>query len=165
LKDIELKLISALVNNSRKSDRELAKVIGVSQPTITRTRIRLEKEGLFEYTAIPNLAKLGFDVIAVTFGKRDYTKHPEINLQKSKDFAKRHPSIIFGGAGNGLGYDRIVISTHRKYSDYTQFLGELRNEWTDTIDIKDSFIVSLKSKEVIQPLSLKNLAESLKKEG
>ena len=37
LKDVELKLFSELMKNSRRSDRELAKVIGVSQPTVTRT--------------------------------------------------------------------------------------------------------------------------------
>ena len=36
VKDAELKLISELMKNSRRSDRELAKAIGVSQPTIGR---------------------------------------------------------------------------------------------------------------------------------
>jgi DNA-binding Lrp family transcriptional regulator len=87
LKDIELRLISELVKNSRRSDRELAKRLGISQPTVSRTRVRLEKQGLIDYSAIPNLAKLGFEIIAVTFGRRDFQKHPEINLQKAKDFA------------------------------------------------------------------------------
>ena len=36
VKDVELKLISELMKDSRRSDRELAKAIGVSQPTISR---------------------------------------------------------------------------------------------------------------------------------
>jgi DNA-binding Lrp family transcriptional regulator len=162
LKDIELRLISELVKNSRRSDRELAKVLGISQPTVSRTRMRLEKQGIIDYSAVPNLAKLGFEIIAVTFGKRDYRKHPEINLQKAKDFAERHPGIIFGAFGSGLGYDRIVISIHRNYSDYSKFLQEMRHEWAEIINIKDSFKVSLGSKEVIQPFSLKNFANHLK---
>ena len=164
MKDIELKLISELVRNSRRSDRELAKALGVSQPTVSRIRVRLEEQGLIDYSAIPNLAKLDFEIIAVTFGERDFQKHPEINLKKAKDFAQKHPGIIFGAAGSGLGYDRIVISIHRNYSDYSKFLQELRNEWAETMEIKDSFIVSLKSKDVIQPLSLKHLADHLKNE-
>jgi len=164
LKDIELKLISELVKNSRRSDRELAKRLGVSQPTVSRIRVRLEKQGLIDYSAVPNLAKLGFEIIAITFGRRDYTKHPEIDLQKAKDFAERHPGIIFGAGGSGLDYDRIAISIHRDYSDYSKFLQEMRNEWADIMDIKDSFVVSLKSKDVIQPLSLKNFADHLKNE-
>jgi DNA-binding Lrp family transcriptional regulator len=50
LKDIELRLISELVKNSRRSDRELAKVLGISQPTVSRARMRLEKQGLIDYS-------------------------------------------------------------------------------------------------------------------
>jgi len=162
LKDIELRLISELVKNSRRSDRELAKVLRVSQPTVSRMRVRLEKQGLIDYTAVPNLAKLGYEMIAVTFGNRDFKKHPEINLQKAKDFAEKHPEIIFGAFGNGLGYDRIAISIHRNYSDFSKFMEEMRKEWADVIDVKDSFKVSLSSKEIIQPISLKHFAEHLK---
>jgi DNA-binding Lrp family transcriptional regulator len=164
LKDIELKLISELVKNSRRSDRELAKTLGVSQPTVSRIRLKVEKQGLIDYSAVPNLEKLGFEIIVVTFGKHDYTKHPEIDLPKAKDFAQRHSGLIFGAAGKGLGYDRITVSIHRNYSDFSRFLQELRNEWAGVIDIEDFFIVDLKSKEVIQPLSLKRLADHLKNE-
>lgn len=157
-------MISELVKNSRRSDRELAKALGVSQPTVSRIRMRLEKQGLVDYSAIPNLAKLGFEIIAVTFGHRRFEKHPEINLKKAEDFAKRHPSLIFGAAGSGLGYDRIAISIHRNYSDYSKFLQELRNEWAETMYIKESFIVSVQNKEVIQPLSLRHFADHLKNE-
>jgi len=162
LKDIELRLVSELIKNSRRSDRELAKALGVSQPTVTRTRTRLEKEGLIDYSAVPNLPKLGFEIMALTFGKRDFQKYPEVNLQKAQDVAKRYPSIFFGAAGSGLDYDRIVISIHRNYSEYSKFLQEMRNEWADIIDIQNSFIISLTSKEVIQPLSLKHFADHLK---
>ena len=155
-------MISELVKNSRRSDRELSKAIGTSQPTASRVRVRLEKQGLIDYSAIPNLAKLGFDIIAVTFGNRDYRKHPEIDIQKAKDFAERHPGLIFGAFGNGMGHDRIAISIHKNYSDYSKFRQEMRSEWAEIMNIKDSFIVSLKSKEVIQPLSLKHFADQLK---
>lgn len=53
MKDIELRLISELVKNSRRSDRELAKALGISQPTVSRIRVRLEKQGLIDYSAVP----------------------------------------------------------------------------------------------------------------
>jgi DNA-binding Lrp family transcriptional regulator len=67
VKSVELKLLCELIKNSRKSDRKLAKLVGVSQPTVTRTRTRLEKEGLIEYSGVPNLRKIGFEIIAITF--------------------------------------------------------------------------------------------------
>jgi hypothetical protein len=44
MKNIELKLISELMKNSRRSDRELAKAIGVSQPTVSRLIKKLENQ-------------------------------------------------------------------------------------------------------------------------
>jgi len=164
LKDIELKLISELIKNSRRSDRELAKAIGISQPTVSRTRVRLEKQGLIDYSAVPNLAKLGFEIIAVVLGKRDYQKSQEINVQKARDFAKRHPNVIFGASGSGLGYDRISISIHRSYSDFSKFMQEIKGEWSGIMDV-ESFLINLKGKDVVQPLSLKPFAEHLKQKS
>jgi DNA-binding Lrp family transcriptional regulator len=48
MKDVELKLVSELMKNSRRSDRELAKAVGVSQPTVSRLVKRLEKDGLIK---------------------------------------------------------------------------------------------------------------------
>ena len=60
-----MRLIAELVKNSRRSDRELAKVLRASQPTVTRARRRLENEGyLREYTVIPDFNKVGFQLAA-----------------------------------------------------------------------------------------------------
>jgi len=163
LKDVELKLISELIKNSRRSDRDLAKAVGVSQPTVSRIRVRLEKEGLIDYSAVPNFAKLGFEILAVILCKRDYVKHPEYAIQKAKEFAKKNPNLIFASMGNGLGYDRIAISIHRNYAEYSKFMRESQEYWGDFMSF-DSFLINLKGKDVVQPLSLKHFAEHLKKE-
>lgn len=70
MKDIELKLLSELMKNSRRSDRELAKAIGTSQPPVSRMISRLEKEGVIkEYTMIPDFSKVGLEIMALTFIK------------------------------------------------------------------------------------------------
>lgn len=163
LKNIELRLISELIKNSRRSDRELAKAIGISQPTVSRIRVRLEKQGLVDYSAVPNLAKLGFEIIAVTLAKRNYKKQPEVNVQKARDFVKRYSNIIFVASGSGLGKDRILVSIHRNYSDYSKFVQEMKAEWGGWAEL-ESFLISLAGKDVVQPLSLKPFAEHLKKE-
>jgi len=56
-------LLYELMKNSKRSDRELAKVVKVSQPTITRMRKNLEKKGYIrEYTIVPAVEKLGFEL-------------------------------------------------------------------------------------------------------
>lgn len=161
MKDVELRLISELIKDSRRSDRKLAKAIGVSQPTVSRVRLRLEREGMIEYSASPNLAKLGFEILAVVLGRRNYQKHPEIDIQKAKNCARDHPNILFCASGNGLGYDRISVSVHRNFSDYSRFMQEIQTEWAGIMDV-DSFLINLKGDDVVQPMSFKQLAEWLK---
>ena len=85
MKKIEWKLISELMKNSKNSDRELAKRIGVSQPTITRARSRLEKEGYIkEYTMIPDFGKLGFELMSINLAKmrKEPTEEEYIKIKK-----------------------------------------------------------------------------------
>jgi DNA-binding Lrp family transcriptional regulator len=77
LKSIDYEIISELIKNSRLSDRQVAKKLGTSQPTVTRRRTQLEKEGMLDYTGVPDLKKLGFEILAFTFGKWSFQKHPD----------------------------------------------------------------------------------------
>ena len=98
LKDVDYEIISELIKNSKISDRKLAKRIGVSQPTVTRRRAGLEKEGLIEYTGIPNFAKLGIDIMAFHFfhwkseGQQTPIKIEEF-MEKVEEFVSKHPSL------------------------------------------------------------------------
>jgi len=67
LKAVELRLVAELLKNSRRSDRELAKALGVSQPTVSRTMKKLEEQGVIkEYTIVPDFSKLGFQIMGVS---------------------------------------------------------------------------------------------------
>lgn len=111
LKDIELKLISELMKNSRRSDRELAKAIGTSQPTVSRMIKKLEKEGIIkEYTMIPDFSKLGYQLMNFLFVKVNRAK-PEDLERASKATAEEVHKNVFpdllneGGLGHGLRRD------------------------------------------------------------
>ncbi len=70
MKKTEVKPISELILNSRRSDRELAKAVGVSQPTVGRMIKKLEKEGYIrEYTIVPDFQRLGYHLMALIFVK------------------------------------------------------------------------------------------------
>ena len=69
LKPIDYKILWELIKNSRRSDRQLARVLHISQPTVTRRRALLEKKLIDGYTAIPKWKNIGYEIFAITFTK------------------------------------------------------------------------------------------------
>jgi DNA-binding Lrp family transcriptional regulator len=138
LKPVELRLLSELMKDSRRSDRELAKAIGVSQPTVTRIRAKLEKEKVIrEYTMIPDFHKLGFEILAVTFLVVD--KEPRAQ-QLERTLSTFQNVLTFEG-GLGLKYSHVVVSLHENYSSYAEFEGKIKDSLAATNSA--SFLVSL----------------------
>jgi DNA-binding Lrp family transcriptional regulator len=161
MKDVELKLICELMKNCRRSDRQLAKAVGVSQPTVSRTIKKLEEGRYLEYTAIPNLAKLDYEILAVVIGKSDNESYPEVAVQKAKDFIKNHPNIIFVSRGMGSSGDRLEVSVHKDYAGFTKFMQEVKTEWVGIMSV-NAFLIDLKGNDVLRNLSFKYMADCLK---
>lgn len=166
MKNIQMKLICELIKNSRKSDRELAKKIGVSQPTVTRMRKNLEKEGAINYTGSADLRKLGFEIVAISFGnlKKEATSEVTARVKRGQDFLKKHPEIIFFTTGSGFSSDRVAVSIHKNYSEYSTFISDLRTDWMDIIMVTGSFLISLENDNVLRPISLRYIADCLEKD-
>lgn len=163
MKDVELRLVAELMKNSRRNDRELAKAIGASQPTVSRTIAKLEKEGVLkEYTVIPDFAKLGYQIMAFTFFNLRKSLTPAEVLEarkRAKDDMRAAPSeMVIFQRGLGLDHDDVVVSFHRDYSDYLEFrkLSE-RYAFLD-IGNTESFIVDLNDKVSYRSLTFANLA-------
>jgi DNA-binding Lrp family transcriptional regulator len=166
LKDVELRLISELMKGSRRSDRELARALKVSQPTVSRIRTRLEKEGIIkEYTMIPDLGKLGIEIVAVTFGLWSTEKINEysesVRIEKAKQFISKHPNVVFASSGIGLGMGRMIVSVHKTYSDYVEFIREMRAEWAGLLTNIESFIISVSVDAMPKQFTLSKLMEYL----
>ncbi len=159
-----LSLLREMLKNSKKSDREIARRLGVSQATVSRTRARLEKEGYVKaYTVIPDFTKLGYEILAFTFAKLKAYSAPEEAAkiaQNVMEWAAKHPNIIFVAEGSGLGgKDGIIISFHKDYSRYTDFMRNFALDWGHFVGSFENFIVSLDSRYKMKPLDLKYLAD------
>jgi DNA-binding Lrp family transcriptional regulator len=165
MKDIQLKLLAELMKNSKTSDRELAGKLGVSQPTVSRVRAKLEKEGYIkEYTLIPDFRKLGFEIMAVTLVKlkRELSPGELDKISKyAKDLLDKSPfAYMMALDGHGLGYNRVVISMHENYSDYVRFVKATREVPYAELAAFDSFMISLSMKHY-QPLTFSIIANYL----
>jgi len=161
LKSIDYGIFAELVKNPRLSDRQLAKNLNVSQPTITRRRAQLEKMGLLDYTAILDIRKLGYEILAITFGRLQSEKPNDKKVEPSEDFLSKHPEMLLVSSGRGLNYDRVVLSVHRSYSEFSQFITELRQQWRKYLVDPESFIISLQSDKILRDFTLKQLAKAI----
>jgi DNA-binding Lrp family transcriptional regulator len=166
MKKIEWKLISELMKNSRRSDRELAQAIGVSQPTVSRTIKKLEKEECIkEYTMIPDFSKLGYEIAALTFVKLKKGLGVE-EVDKAKKIAKEHLKensleIMMVERGMGLGYDGVFVSLHEDYTSYLKFKNRVTQDAHLEASSTESFLISLSYETRFRPLTFSALAKHL----
>jgi len=168
-KDRMMELLHELLKNSKRSDRDLAKILGVSQPTVTRMRRKLEKTGYVqEYTIIPDFTKLGYELMSFTFMNiiryDEKTSEPLKELaEKAHKWALENPKIILGAAGDGMdGKNCMMISLHTDFTDYYRFISRFREKWSSYLRDIESFLVSFKA-TMVKPLSFKYLKIGLEK--
>jgi DNA-binding Lrp family transcriptional regulator len=167
MKDMELKLVSELFKDSRRSDRELAKAIGISQPTVSRTIRKLKKEGVIkEHTLIADFRKLGIELAAFTFGvwsPEQIKNYPQAErVEKAKRFLSEHPNVIFASSGQGLRMERMMVTVHKNYQDYSEFMRQAKAEWEGLVRL-ESFVISLDSDVVTLPFSFRNMGKYIGK--
>ena len=125
------KILRAIMQAPEHSNLQIAKTIGVSQPTVSRARRRLEK-GIVAYETVPNLRKLGFEIFAVTVFKHHAPESGNV--------------VYVANVQEGI----LVFSVHRNYTDYYRFVGRR--------EIHSSFLVVEKP---MKPLSFKKISFSV----
>jgi DNA-binding Lrp family transcriptional regulator len=167
MKDIELKLISELMKDSRRSDRELAKATGVSQPTVSRLIDKLRKGGFIrEYTMIPDFNKLGYHICALTFANFATPGDLQTMMKLVEDYGKRLseiPQAVMIERGIGEEANGVVVSLHESYSDYMEFQRWLR-QFGSLCDYElHNFIIDLDDKVHYRYLTFSTLAKHLLK--
>jgi DNA-binding Lrp family transcriptional regulator len=164
LKTIDYELLWELMKDSRRSDRQLAKVLGTSQPTVTRRRANLEKGFLDGYTAIPKWEKIGFELIAFNFVKTNVQyARPELRKEAQKkveEWMAKQPNVVLAMAGQGMGWDGICVSFHKRYQDFAEFTRKFNSELSYLLIDCQSFIADINPATIRKPFHLKYLAET-----
>lgn len=166
LKPVDYRIVFELMKNARMSDRQLAKMLGISQPTVSRKRALLEKELIEGYTAVPKWEKLGYEIFAITLFKIKSvvaTKERYSAVRKKGlDWLTSQPNVIMAGSCRGMGMDAFNLSLHQSYSDYDEWFRKLRLELGDLMDDVQSVLINLRGKELLKPLHFRYMAEANK---
>ena len=117
MEELELKIIRALNQNSRKSFREIAKEIGTSAPVVINKVKRLEKEGAIKgYIPVLNPEYFGFTLMAVVALRISHGKLIEAQEKIAED-----PRVlaIYDVTGD---WDSIVIAHFKGREDLNKFI-------------------------------------------
>ncbi len=166
LKPLDYQLLFELMKDSHRSDRQLAKALGISQPTVTRRRAMLEDSTIDGYTVIPKFGQIGFEVAAFTFMKTKLNRvkgnERDAALSKMKEWYLKQPNVIAVLDGQGMGWDAVCVSLHESYTGFAEFLRLQQSELSDVIFETQSFQADLKPGVPIKPFHLKYLAKSSK---
>ena len=151
-----MRLLLEYLKDSKRSDREIAKVLDVSQPTVTRRRHRLVKEGWIKgFTVIPDFVKMGYEIMAISLFR---SKRGEGIRERATEWTMSKPNIIFASAAQGMGKNAVIISLHESYTDYSNFLEEIMAEGENILESHDTLLISLEGR-IVKPFSLKYLGE------
>jgi DNA-binding Lrp family transcriptional regulator len=166
LKDTEMALVSELIKNSRRSDRELARAIGVSQPTVSRMIRKLEKEGIInEYTMIPDFRKLGYNLCAFIFFRLKAPIAPERIKWAREATAERLSQtpfvILLLERGIGLDREAVMICLYKDYASYTEHRNMIREFPFLVPSDVDSFLIDLNDKVHYRYLTFASVAKDL----
>jgi len=162
LKPIDSKLLFELMKDSHRSDRQLAKSLEVSQPTVTRRRAMLEENYTEGYTVIPKLGRIGFEIAAFTFLKSKLKQKTgpgkDEALKKLKKWYEEQSCVLLVTDGRGMGWDAVCVSLHKNFTDFSNFIKAHDSELSDWIVDSQTFHADLKDEEAIKPFHLKYLA-------
>jgi DNA-binding Lrp family transcriptional regulator len=152
------RLLFEYLKDSNRSDRKIAKILGVSQPTVSRLRGRLVYEGFVKgFSAIPDLGKMGYEIMAISCAKFKTGTSLELE-EKAIRWFTNHPNIIFASKAQGMGMNAVMVSLHKNFADYAQFSEKAWLVWSDYLEKDSSMLIDLQG-QVIRPLSFKYLAE------
>ena len=158
MKNVMRQLLYELLKDSKKSDRQLGKILGVSQATVSRTRNRLVMEGMVkEFTIIPDFVKLGYELMAITAGRFKIPSSPR-RIERGRKWSAQFPNVIFVSRTQGMGKNAMLISLHEDYTDYNEFFQNMVSEWADGMEDFESMLISLRG-VIVKPLSFSYLAE------
>jgi DNA-binding Lrp family transcriptional regulator len=165
LKDIDRQILAELLRNSKQSDRSLAKKLGVSQPTITRRRARLEKGVINSYTMIPEWVKLGYKLLVITFtsSKEARTSRERLKetLEKAAKWMMHHPNVLMCVGSQGMGMGGFMISIHKNYSEFDKFIRDHNLDLGKYLDDVQNVFVNLDGGRILKPFDFKYFADCI----
>lgn len=130
--DTEKNVYCMMVSYPEMSDSAIAREIGVSRHTISLLRRRFEEKKIIRMINLPNLKKLGFEILAFYHIKFDPRNYPDIDHDEAA-LLMSESTILF----TTRMFEAVMISIYKDYDDYkTDMMNIVKtlkeNKWIST---------------------------------
>lgn len=113
LNEKEKKVLIALVKNPEATTQKIGDLVGCSRHTVARIKNHLFEEKILRKIILPNLEKLGFEILAFYHLNFNPHRHPDENDKKHLDT----PSTIFFAHRK---FEAVLISVYKTYQEYKE---------------------------------------------
>ena len=118
-----------IVGNPEMSDSNIGREIGVSRHTVSRLRRRFQENNHIRKIRLPNLQKLGFEILTFYHILFDPSNSPDIENDESALLIS--DSTIFFASRR---FEAVMISIYKDYDDYKSDMMKIiqilkKNKW------------------------------------
>ncbi len=113
--ETEKNVYCLIVKYPEMSDDEIGKELGISRHTVSRIRREFEKDNLLRKINIPDLKKLGFQILTFTHIRFDPGNPPD--MERDEGAVLMNDSTVFMAYRM---YETILLSIHYDYETYKQ---------------------------------------------
>jgi DNA-binding Lrp family transcriptional regulator len=118
--DVDIKIMSELQEDARKSLREIAEKLGVAEGTVYNRIHKLKEMGVIErFIPVINFSKLGYDLTALIGIVGDGKHIVDVEKQLVKE---NNVTAVYDVTGE---FDAIVVAKFKNRSDMDEFIKRL----------------------------------------
>lgn len=152
LTDNEKKVLFGLVKYPEKNDKDLAKYLDdMKDSTLTSIKKRLEQNGYFSYLFIPQVNRLGAELLGVIFTSFNPIKKFDERIQITKDNIEIADEIFYSVGAPEMGFS---LSFNKNYTTFCEI-----NEKRTIIFGREGLLDKEFPNEVIFPFNISKVDE------
>lgn len=155
------RILFALMALGGKSDRAISNILGINNTTLSRKRKKLEQEGYIkEYTLMPDLHKMGLEIIVFTFASTTDAIAPT-QTKEVRELMQRHPEILCALEDQGLeSTNWVIVTVHKNYDGFIELSKDVLKESMSLPQrphVETHSLMFHTGKPFLKPFSFRNL--------
>ena len=115
LTDREKKIFCSLIKYPEISNSNLSKKMEISRHTVSRLRRNFESDNLIRRINLPNLKKLGFEILTTYHIRFDPRNHPDMEKDETSSLLSDSTILLASRM-----FETFMLSVHTDFDDYNR---------------------------------------------